>query len=1446
MAAYSELAIVVFFCFLRVVPQLSSGREVRSVGELMERCLLQSTVALEAFGNAKTVRNDNSSRFGKYIKLQYGSNWQVIGARTLHFLLEKSRLITQDEGERGYHVFYQMCAGIIQSDDTSRKEALHITDASQFAILNNGGVLTQSEDVDDVAQFQGLEVALTTLGISQSTQNDVWHILSALLHMGNIRFKELDDDEISRVGGTHKVELENDLLPIYEITKMLGIPMQTLVDSLRTRASVTGRGSVFFVPLDACQSSDSLQGLIKHVYGQLFAWLVGKVNESHEVGKHEKKEDVRNFIGILDVFGFEIMRQNSFEQLCINFANETLQQQFNEQIFVLEQEAYAQQGVDWTVIKFRDNQGVIDLIAKKPTGLLIQMEEIGLLGRRSTDKALLQLYHNTHLGSNVHYSKPRFEGPEFIVTHFAGDVTYNVIGFLDKNTDSLHDSLLDLLDSTTLPLLREVLGYYVQEPLLDPYNAAGTHFGKPGIHLEDTVMPPAAHKSYSQVGGKGQSSMRRLGSRMENKGARSEAQGAAGKVHQIATTVTVSRTFRLQLHDLMQTLRSTEPHYIKCIKPNSVKAPGGFAPHLVLQQLRYSGVLEVIRIRQEAYAVRVPYDEFYDRFELLLREVGQNHRSKTCTTVSHEEKENQWHQNGSNKELSFKKNSATSFETESKQASQKILEKYLDKKLYQMGKTLAFLKEEGMEVLRYRMREAYTCRATKIQARLRGALTRMRMERARAAATVIQKTWRRYFAMQTWRVLRSRVILLQRVIRGAYYKKRYKAHRAHIVRIQAFVRCCQAKRLARYLRRRNEMESEAAVLIQSVVRRHFVAKDSARRRAAIRKLQSWFHSQSRNVQFQNSVRLAFCSAHIGHVDSLASILQSAPEILHVRNRKDKFKMLLHAAAEGGSISVASLLDPRPGEVASRDADGNTPLHYAAASCQYDLVKMLSRNADTIVHVPAYLYDGGRVDMSEMERRATKRISLLLVEKARLALSSGDHRRESMLVPTHNPVGGGGRLNNSGTGPILMGWLYKRRTTGTWGQRFCVATERKFMYFHSEKEFNDGARASLEFRLGSSMLIRHGAEGDAIAGGSFGSSFEIQSPELQNKRNKDGKLFFRSRSEEDTIKWLNPLRVLCKEHRHNRSTAGNEMIKFVDTDARKSLVSATNNYGETPLHFTCTNFPPIDVAVPRNAAVDRLLPRRKSSTGSVIAEAAQMVSRVEISSWLVENGGDVNAVANNGKATALQRAAEAGKEILVRALIIKGGDPSMLSVDEMNDDMKNVVNSIAEGGPGSPRSPRLMPLLPSPQMQPRLTYLTFYLEKTTMASTDHIKKPAMCLSIYHPGGERISSEQGISQPILCRPTYFLWSCQWYVQVPLENLSPGCLAILEMRETQSYPHKTIVWGVYHLNKTSITSTNLCMEMYQPPVDISLKLVQPADIFLSADLLLTSAEAAVAADK
>jgi myosin-5 len=526
--------------YLISASQVISGKEEGSFGAVMERCLLQSTVVLEAFGNAKTVRNDNSSRFGKYIKLQYDPSWEVVGARTMHFLLEKSRVVGQDKGERGYHVFYQLCQGL---EGPARTE-LHLAPAEKFDILNAGGVFTQSEEVDDKEQFRSLEKALEVLGIDKGRQGSLWRLLAALLHMGNIVFNQRTDQEIEASGKTHKVELDSPLISVHDLAAMIGLPAGVLVDSIRTRTSLTGRGSWFNVPLNSEQAKDSLQGLIKHIYGQLFSWLVGKVNESHvnETRQvHGGRHGVAAFIGILDIFGFEIMHVNSFEQLCINYANEVLQQQFNHHVFIVEQEMYASEGVDWTTINFRDNQPVIDLISKKPNGLLIQMEELGLLGRKADNRALLQLYHNTHLVSCEYYAKPRFEGPEFIIKHFAGDVTYNVVGFLEKNNDSLHDSLLDLIDSTSFDFLKELCSYYDQEPLLDPLNAAGSQSftAMPSVGPEDAVLtsglPPPPGPGYRRMstGGGTAAGMRRIGSRMENKVARQEAQGTQGKVHQV-------------------------------------------------------------------------------------------------------------------------------------------------------------------------------------------------------------------------------------------------------------------------------------------------------------------------------------------------------------------------------------------------------------------------------------------------------------------------------------------------------------------------------------------------------------------------------------------------------------------------------------------------------------------------------------------------------------------------------------------------------------------------------------------------------------------------------------------------------------------------------------------------------------------------------------------------
>ncbi|GLD95771.1 hypothetical protein PINS_up004449 [Pythium insidiosum] len=269
------------------------------------------------------------------------------------------------------------------------------------------------------------------------------------------------------------------------------------------------------------------------------------------------------------------MARNSLEQLCINFTNETLQQQFNRHVFVLEQERYAREGIAFASVEFQDNQPCLDLIQRPPTGLLPLLEEQMLLKRKTTDKQLLTIYHSHHLDRHAHYRKPRFDSDEFVVRHYAGDVTYDVTDFIAKNTDNLHDDLLDLLRRSSHPLLRAIFAAPPPEPASKPRGAPS---------------PAAPGKPTATRSG-----------------------GAA-----LTGTTTVTSRFRLQLAELMDVLWATAPHYVKCIKPNNLKFPGGFSSDLVRHQLVYSGVLEVVRIRQDGFPIRRRFELFYDAFWPLL------------------------------------------------------------------------------------------------------------------------------------------------------------------------------------------------------------------------------------------------------------------------------------------------------------------------------------------------------------------------------------------------------------------------------------------------------------------------------------------------------------------------------------------------------------------------------------------------------------------------------------------------------------------------------------------------------------------------------------------------------------------------------------------------------------------------------------------------------------
>ncbi|CAB1121207.1 unnamed protein product [Ectocarpus sp. CCAP 1310/34] len=1573
----------------------------------MERRLLESTVVLEAFGNAKTVRNDNSSRFGKYIKLQYGADWKLGGARTLPFLLEKSRLVHQEHNERNYHVFYQLCKGV----PDELRQSLGVADAPDFEMLRKGGVFMQSDEVDDAEEFHCLASALSTLGVTSEEQEGLWRLLAALLHLGNIIFWETDGDggdgdNDGGDGGGSGLRLESPLLALEDVASMAGLPADRLVSSMRKKVAMTGRGSFLEIPLNPTQARDNRNGLVKHVYGQVFNWLVGKINEAHRSGGGADMADTIAFVGILDIFGFEIMVRNSFEQLCINFANEVLQQQFNSHVFVLEQEEYEKEGLDWTMIDFQDNQPVIDLVSKKPRGLLIQLEEQGLLGRRANNKALLQLYHNTHLTKSACYSKPRFDSTEFIVLHFAGEVVYDIEGFLEKNNDSLHDNLLDLLDTTVDPFLRRVVEFVDPEAGMEPaaFNSNAA-FGNPlspavspmrqaaAAYSPTSPMSPASPvrtpsaaggvaaatgrspppwasggagagagggggnlKTFSfedqrrgggdpgsspgAVGGGSPATALRSVGRQESRKPRSAASGGA-RVSQMSSTVTVSKAFRGQLQNLMATLRATEPHYIKCIKPNNVKAPGGFSAHLVHQQLNYSGVLEVVRIRREAYPGRTPFLEFFERFELLQRQL-------TRASVD----------GGGEGGAAFLPSAAHATEEEAKEGCRTILGAFLPEKFYQIGHTRVFLKEEGQDMLRSCMRNVYHRKAALIQACVRAMQGSMKLKEKKAAAIVIHAAARRFILRNRYRRVLSKVLLLQRWYRSRMIRHKYKGCIASAVVIQKRVRGMQARefrllqevaaitiqRHARGMEGRryagqmlielwmeeeeNKRKAEefrirrrvlAAAIIRSWVRRMVQKYGLKAQRVAVARIQRAWLRRARNRWLEERVGRVFAIARSGDVDGMMRELRHNPDVLFMRDRHDRFKTLLHLAATSGSTSLLSLLDPLPEDVLVLDSDGCTPLHHAAASSKYDVVKFLASRANgrvghlmgiTRVHAPARIKTDS-VDAYMQETRATKRISMRIIQEARQRAGVTTVRTGGVL----GTLAGGAAavrglaskktMNTSmpamtTSKPVFQGFLMKRRETGNWQKRWCVLTERDMEYYHSRQDHVKGKRPAKSVSLASALLKksgpppalppRPGAEpsggggigvgslglGPTSISGGFGSNgssgtggfgsngssgvpkaafppvsprvgpgaavgakgkgkeksapdlahcFELHSGKLLgDKRNREGRLYFKASSEEELYSWMVPLRVLVGSHNLVRTGAAGSMC-YVDVARRVELVNMRNRAGETPLHY--------------------------SAKGEGKAER-DAIGRVQIATWLVENGSEVNA-ADKGGSTALHLAIRRGHVPLAAALVRRGGDLTV--VDRHGRSPLELVNrdqDVEDIAVGHFKAAERSPMLAPPVKLSSLTYLSFHLERLVMHSTADLQSPFITVSVHDSRGRRVEAAQDASAPVVRRPSYLWWSASYHMQNPVENLEPGTRLVFTVKDqsTEVVPTgrrgvagsgdvRELGWGMIHVNKSTMSSQEVSMEMYQAPVDLSQKALVPIDMFLSGYVTLTTAQ-------
>nr|XP_026492064.1 myosin heavy chain, muscle isoform X13 [Vanessa tameamea] len=617
----------------------------------LEDQVVQTNPVLEAFGNAKTVRNDNSSRFGKFIRIHFGPSGKLAGADIETYLLEKARVISQQALERSYHIFYQMMSGSVSG---LKEMCMLSNDIYDYYNVSQGKITIPN--VDDGEECLLTDQAFDILGFTQEEKDNVYKITAAVMHMGCMKFKQRGREEQAEADGTEDGE---------KVAKLLGVDCPDLYKNLlKPRIKV---GNEFVTQgRNKDQVTNSVGALCKGMFDRLFKWLVKKCNETLDT-----KQKRQHFIGVLDIAGFEIFDMNGFNQLCINFTNEKLQQYFNHFMFVLEQEEYEREGIIWDFIDFgMDLQPTINLI-EKPMGILSILEEESMFPK-ATDQTFVEKLNNNHLGKSAPYLKPKPPKPgcqaaHFAIGHYAGNVGYNITGWLEKNKDPLNDTVVDQFKKGANKLLVEIFA---------------DHPGQSG-----------------------------------DAGAGGGGKGAGGKRAKGSAFQTVSSLYREQLNNLMTTLRSTQPHFVRCIIPNELKQAGLIDSHLVMHQLTCNGVLEGIRICRKGFPNRMVYPDFKLRYMILAP-------------------------------------AAMTAEKDPKEAARKCLEAVqLDPESYRIGHTKVFFRAGVLG----QMEELRDDRLSKIvswlQAYIRGYLSRKdfkKLQEQRLALQVVQRNLRKYLQLRTW------------------------------------------------------------------------------------------------------------------------------------------------------------------------------------------------------------------------------------------------------------------------------------------------------------------------------------------------------------------------------------------------------------------------------------------------------------------------------------------------------------------------------------------------------------------------------------------------------------------------------------------------------------------------------------------------------------------------
>ncbi|XP_073687387.1 unconventional myosin-IXAb-like, partial [Garra rufa] len=765
----------------------------------VEQIILGAGPVLEAFGNAKTAHNNNSSRFGKFIQVNYQESGTVRGAYVEKYLLEKSRLVYQEHNERNYHVFYYLLAGASEEE----RKAFHLLKPEEYHYLNQDCFMVEGEDLKH--DFERLQLAMEMVGFLPTTRKQIFCLLSAILLLGNIRYKKKTyrDDSIDICNP--------EVLPI--VSELLEVKEEMLFEALTTRKTVTV-GERLIVPYKLAEAGTVRDSMAKSLYGALFDWIVFRTNHALLYNKDLEDSDKILSIGVLDIFGFEDYENNSFEQFCINFANETLQHYFNQHVFKLEQEEYRSEGISWHMIDYIDNTACINLISKKPTALLHLLDEECNFPQAS-NQTLLDKFKRQHEGSG-YIEFPAVMEPAFIIRHYAGKVKYSVKDFREKNTDHMRPDIVALLKSSRNAFICGLMGIdpvatfrwavirayfralvafreagkrhkekkttsgsdgpvqnqksvdsfsFLHHPVHqrsleilqrckdDKYNSCisrrnprtplsdlqGTNTLSEKISSE--CMFPICFRRCERVSSFSSHEEEGIFVNSVNNKLLERAQGILMRnknykakpslpkhlldvkslkylscltlhdritksllhLHKKKKPPSISAQFNVSLNKLMETLGQSEPYFVKCIRSNAEKLPLRFNDALVLRQLRYTGMLETVRIRRSGYSVKYSFQDFGHHFRVLLP-AGFN---ATQTGIRHFLQSVDLEPNG-----------------------------------HQVGRSTVFLRERLRQWLQEQLHQEVLRRIVCLQRSFRTQQERRRFCGQRRAARLIQRWWR--------------------------------------------------------------------------------------------------------------------------------------------------------------------------------------------------------------------------------------------------------------------------------------------------------------------------------------------------------------------------------------------------------------------------------------------------------------------------------------------------------------------------------------------------------------------------------------------------------------------------------------------------------------------------------------------------------------------------------